>query len=532
MRHGFTLVWVGWQFDVPEPPERLRLYPAYATAGKQPVRGLVRADHVFPEDARTLHLGNRGHQAYPVADEDDPRNVLTVRDTRLDARRVIPRERWSFAREEDGRVIPDRRYVYLADGFEKGRIYEVVYVAEEPAVVGLGMTAIRDAVSYLRRDPMSPTPEIRQTLGFGISQTGRFLRTFLYQGFNADTRGRPVFDGVWAHTAGAGRGSFNHRFGQPSRDAHPHSAFFYPTDIYPFTGAVQRDPETGLEDGLLRLLRGTPAMPRVFFTNSGYEYWGRAAGLIHTSLDGTADVPPGPEVRIYNFASTQHFVDRFPPRPSDTRYAANPANFLWNLRALLLAMNGWISDGTEPPPSRYPRIDAGTLVPADAVAFPAIPGVEVPRRPHEAYRADYGPRFRGEGIVDLQPPALGPAFPTRVAQVDADGNELGGLRLPEVSVPLATYTPWNWRAEEIGAPSELADFRGAFLPFACDEADARAAGDPRQAVTQRYASREEYLGRYALAALEQVEARYLIAEDLPEIIDHARWLWDLACPEP
>lgn len=520
MRRGFTVVWVGWQWDVPDRPGLLRLDPVFVNAGKngEPIEGLVRADHVFAEPAKVLPLAHRNHRGYPVADPDDPRNVVTVRDSRLGERRIIPRSKWSFA--------PDRAHIHLAEGFEPGKIYEAVYVARDPAVVGLGLAAVRDLVSYLKHHQESPAPG-RRALAIGISQTGRFLRHFLYQGFNEDLEGRPALDGVLAQTAGAGRGSFNHRFAQPSRDAHPYSAFFYPTDIFPFTGRTQKDPATGLQDGLLRVLSGTEAMPKVFFTNSGYEYWGRAAGLIHTRVDGEHDVDPQPDVRIYHFAGAQHFVDRFPPRTSSTRYPANPLNMFWALRGLLVALNDWITEGTEPPPSRYPKLEDGTLTSVDGLKFPALPDIQVPRKAHEAYRADYGPRFRTEGIVERQPPELGPAFPVRVPQVDTDGNELGGLRLPEQAVPVATYTPWNWRAEAIGAPGELADFRGSFLPFAATAKQREAAGDLRPSVTERYGSRAAYLGRYTEAAVDLVRQRYLLAEDLPEMIGHAEELWEL-----
>jgi len=535
MRRGFTVVWAAWQWDVPDRPELLRLDPVFVTAsdrtGGEPVEGLIRADHVFSEPAQVLPLAHRNHRAYPVADPDDPRNVLTVRDSRLGERRVIPRSRWSFARLDDkgddgGEVVPDRGHIHLPEGFEPGKIYEAVYVARDPAVVGLGLAAVRDLVSYLKHSPRSPAPG-KRALAVGISQTGRFLRHFLYQGFNEDLEGRPALDGVLAQTAGAGRGSFNHRFGQPSRDAHPYSAFFYPTDIFPFTGRTQKDPATGLEDGLLRVLSDTRAMPKIFFTNTGYEYWGRAAGLIHTRLDGREDVEPLPDVRIYHFAGAQHFVDRFPPEVSGTRHPANPLNFFWALRGLLVALNDWITDGTEPPPSRFPRLADGTLTSLGELKFPAIPGVEVPGKAHEAYRADYGPRFRTEGVVTRQPPELGPAFPVRVPQVDADGNELGGLRLPEQAVPLATYTPWNWRAREIGAADELADFRGAFLPFPATEREREETEDPRPSVEERHANRVAYLGRTTETAVDLVRQRYLLAEDLPEMIDHAEELWAL-----
>lgn len=526
LERGMSLVWLGWQFDVPRRPHLLRLHARWAEA-EPPIRGLVRADHVFAEPSRVFPLAHRDHRPYAVAHPDDARNVLTVRDTRLGERTTIPRDRWRFARiEGDGRVVADRRFVHYADGFVPGKIYELVYVADRPAVVGLGMAAMRDFASFMKHDESSPIAG-RRVLGVGISQTGRFLRTFLYQGFNRDLEGRPAFDGLLVHTAGAGRGSFNHRFAQPSRDAHPFSAFLYPTDIFPFTGRSQHDPETSLREGLLENPAVDSAnLPKVFFTNTGYEYWGRAASLIHTAIDGRADVPLLDHVRAFHFAGGQHFVDRFPPSTVGTAYPANPANFFFLLRALLVRLDDWVAGHRTPPASRIPRLADDTLTSPDALRFPSIPGVRVPERAHEAYRVDYGPKFRDRGIVEIEPPEVGRAFPTLVPQVDADGNELGGIRLPQIAVPVATYTPWNFRAAETGAPDELADFRGSFLPFAADT-ESRAAGDPRPSIAERYPSRDAYLGAYAHVTRQLMADGLLLAEDFPELFDIGIALWDL-----
>ena len=533
LSRGFTLVWLGWQWDVPERDGLLRLHTVFVDDPS--VEGMVRADHVFPSTERALDLGNRNHIAYPVADSLDPRNQLTVRSSRLAQRRVIPRDSWQFARADaSGKPVSDPRSIFLEDveGFVPGLIYEAVYAARNPAISGLGFAAMRDFAAYCKHDPSSPVRGER-ALAMGISQTGRFLRTFLYQGFNRDLEGRSAFDGMLIHTAGAGRGSFNHRFAQASRDAHPFSAFFYPTDIFPFSDRAQTDAETDTTDGLLdnpRVDRET--LPRIFMTNTGYEYWGRAAGLIHSAVDGRSDVAPGNSVRLYHFAGTQHFVDAFPPRPAGTRYPGNPADFLPLLRSLLLQLEGWVESGHEPPPSRIPRLADGTLTLISDYRFPDVPAVEVPVRAHEAYRMDYGPRFRTQGIVDEQPPRVGRAFPQLVPQVDADGNELGGVRLPEVAVPLATYTSWNWRSDEIGAPGELADFRGAFLPLPRDVAERESAGDPRRSIAERYADREQYLGRYAETALELIDDGFLLEEDLAYVLERARQLWSELASSP
>ena len=521
LEEGFTLAWIGWQFDVPDRDDLLRVDVVPATAGGR-LEGLVRADHVFEEASDLFELGHVGHRAYLPTAADDERHRLTSRSARLGPRKVIPRESWSFRfpDEEAGHGLAVR----FEGGFEKGKIYELVYASADPVVVGVGLAALRDGAAWLRDNEDSPVA-VERVLAMGISQTGRLLRHFLFQGFNLLPGGGMAFDGVIAHTAGAGRGSFNHRFAQPSRDAHRFRAFLYPTDVYPFSDLPQRDPETGLEEGLLDRLRRNDAVPKIFFTNTGYEYWGRNAALIHTFLDGSRDLELGPEVRSYHFASTQHFVEPFPPRPVATRHPGNPVDFLWSLRALLLAMDSWITDGEAPPQSRLPRLADSSLVALEDYRFPEIPGVEIPSIAHGTWRLDFGPRFRSEGIVDHQPPRVGAPFPILVPQADADGNESAGIRLPQIEVPLATYTPWNFRSEEIGAPHELANFRGAYLPFAVTEAERRRAGDQRPSLEERYASRDEYLGRYARAAMDLAKDGFLLPRDLSGMLSQAEDCW-------
>ena len=427
MQQGYTLVWLGWQWDPPEQAGLMRLYSPRVRG----VKGLVRAEFI-PTTKTTSHLlSDRDHIPYLVADPNDPSARLMVRDRVESPRRVIPREQWKFS--------ADRGHVEMAAGFEPHRIYEVVYTAEDPVLVGLGPAAVRDFFSHLKHGgAASAVPGIRRAYAFGTSQSGRFLRTFLYYGFNQDETGRQVFDGVMAHVAGGGRGSFNHRFAQPSRDAHPFLNTFYPTDIFPFTDGEQTDPETGLTDGLLARAQKSGTAPRIFHTNSSYEYWGRAASLIHTTVDGRADAPIPENSRIYLFAGAQHGPAAFPPTRTIGQQLNNPNDFRWAMRALLVAMERWVSEGVAPPPSVYPQVAKDTLVAPEAVQFPKIPGVTFSTRIHKAYRADYGPQWKS-GIVTREPPQIGKAFPMLVSQVDRDGNEVAGLKMPELAVALATY---------------------------------------------------------------------------------------------
>ncbi|NNF26596.1 MAG: hypothetical protein HKN73_05140 [Gemmatimonadetes bacterium] len=536
MRQGLTLIWVGWQPDVPDREGLLRLViPAVRDASGADIEGLVRADWTLDEAAETLGLGHRGHRPYPVADPEDPDNVLTVRDGRDEPREVIPRESWRFLTSVPG-TDPDR--IGLQEGFEPGRIYELVYRAKDPWVMGLGLAALRDVASYVKYDLESEFPA-RQAVGFGVSQTGRFLRHFLYQGFNVDEAGLQAFDGMLIHTAGAGRGSFNHRFAQPSRDAHRYSAFFYPTDLFPFSSRPQEDPVSGRTGGLLE---ETPEehRPLTFFTNTGYEYWGRAASLIHTTVDGTEDMEPLASERIYHLAGGQHSVGGFPPDsamriPGSQGFVGNPLDFFVALRALALRLVAWVADDEDPPSSRYPRLAEGTLVPVPGLAFPDLPGLDRPRVAHVAYRADYGRRFETLGIVERQPPDLGPAFPALVPQVDGLGNELGGVRLLELRVPVATYAPWSLRLGMPGGVDELRDFTGTWIPFAPSDGVAGALGDPRPSVAAAYGSKDDYMKRARAAARDLVLEGFLLSEDVPRALARAEELWDwvaASAPEP
>jgi hypothetical protein len=519
MRLNLTLIWVGWQFDVPPQPGLLRLRAPIARGADGPIEGLVRSDWTVEHATATLPLAHRNHVAYPVADPAHSDNVLTVRSSRLGAREIVPRDRWR---------VSDPTHVTLDGGFQRGKIYELVYRARDPVVVGIGLAAIRDVVSWARYDARSEFP-VSAAIAAGISQSGRFLRHFLYQGFNTDEAGRKVFDGMLVHTAGAGRGSFNHRFAQPSRDAHRFSAFFYPTDLFPFTTRTQTDPETGIADGLLARSAEHPAQrPKIFFTNTGYEYWGRAASLIHTSPDGRVDVPPLPNERIYHLAGGQHFIGTFPPPASERAgqsYRGNPLDFLFTLRALLVRLVEWVADDRTPPPSAYPTLAAGTLVPVSALKLPPIPDVTPPSVIHEAYRVDYGPRWAA-GIITREPPGIGAPFPTRVSQVDADGNEVAGIRGVELLVPLATYLPWQLRGGRGSDAAELVDFLGTYVPLPRTEAERQRWGDGRSSIAQRYADKQAYLAAAGRAADSLGAAGLLLPQDVRAVVERAGQHWD------
>jgi len=534
LRKGFTIVSLGWQWDA-DGADALRLFAPIAKDHGKSITGMLRGD-LMPSKVMTeiplghLIMGNIGGVEYPVSAPEDPRNVLTVRDSRDAARTAISRSEWQFAQTVDGKLVPSDRHIHLNGGFQPGKIYEYIYVVADPVVAGTGFAAVRDFASYAKHTPDAVAPAAR-VYAEGISQNGRFLRDFLYQGFNADEEGRMALDGVLAHVAGAGRGSFNYRFAQPSRDAQPTSSVFFPTDIFPFTDQPEKDPVTGETGGLLDRAKADHVVPRIFLSNTSYEYWGRACALIHTSADGEHDATISPDVRIYHFTGLQHFSGPFPPEKGTGDLLGQepqsplPIRYFW--RAMIENMDAWVRSGVLPPPSSYPKISDGTLVPLVQYAFPAIPGVNKPHEANSGYRLDFGPNWR-DGILSVQPPQVGKPFPALVPQVDADGNERDGVRVPELSAPLATYASWNLRDPSIGAPDQRVSFEASYLPFPKTAAERQRKGDPRRAIEERYPSREEYLAQFTNALDELVKEHWILPEDRAAVLHRGEQEWDEA----
>jgi hypothetical protein len=504
LEQGFTLVWVGWEVDLPPTPGLLHIDSPIATNNGKTITGLVRSEWVGNQRVTTIPLGDRAELGYSVADPKDPANKIFVRDTVYGERRLIARDEWTFA---------DPTHVTMSGGFEPGKIYEVVYLAKDPVLVGLGPTAVRDTVSYLKYGGVDTSiddfhKDIQRTLGFGISQSGRFLRTFLYDGFNQDEKDRRVFDGVWANIAGAGRGGFNARFAQPSRDGNPFFNILYPVDIPPFSD----------EGGLLANAIRSNTVPKIFYTNGSYEYWGRAASLIHTTPDGKQDIPPSKDTRIYFFPGSQHGTGSLPPRAIEAQNPGNTNDYRASMRALLIAMQAWLKDGQQPPASVYPRIAKDELATVGAYAFPKIPGVAVPHSNRGGFRLDFS----------VEPPKLGPPFPTFVPQVNSDGNEISGIHMPEIQVPLASYTGWNLRSPKIGAPDQLYTQAGSWIPFPVNKTERQNRKDPRASIEERYASKNDYLEKITVAAQQLVQDHFLLDRDIPLLRNRAAQEWDYA----
>jgi hypothetical protein len=474
-------------------------------------------------------LSDRGHVPYPAADPDEADAVLTVRDQPDGPATTIPRARWRFARVEAGHVVPDRGHIHMDGGFEAGRLYQVTYTAEGAPVQGLAMAALREAVSWLKHGGAAegnPAPgRLRWAYAYGRSQTGRLLRTFVYEDLNQDEQGREALDGIIANVPGGMRGEFNQRFGQHSKDRNNMMAH-----LFPFTDQPSMDPDTGAKDALHARLDARGSRLRVFYTNTSAEYHRGDASLIHTDPDGQRDAALGPYTRVYHFAGTEHGLGIWPPGDTQTAPAdpTGPVERSQNLRgvvdyapllrACLVHLDRWAVDGVEPPASRHPRLADGTAVAPERLAatFARIPAARYPRHNPKPRRLDWA----------TMPPAPGRAFGSLVSAVDADGNETGGIVLPELAVPLAAHTGWNLRHPDIGGAEQLLVFAGATIPLARNRAEREATGDPRLSVAERYPSREAYLDRVRQAALALVREGYLLEGDVPLSVAAGARFWD------
>jgi hypothetical protein len=417
----------------------------------------------------------------------------------------------------------------MGKGFEPGKVYRCIYTTATAPVVGLGIAAVRDLISHLRYSDTADNPgagDIQHALAFGSSQSGRFLRHMLYLAMNQDERDRKVFDGMIAHIAGGRRGEFNQRFGQPSNLLESSAG-----SVFPFTDIDQTDPETGQTDGLLSRLTARAKVPKIFLTNTSSEYWGGHAALTHVDSTGTKDIRPSDSVRIYHFSSTQHNAGVLPLGHTQDTGARGLRPFNWVdwrplMRAAVDNLDAWVTKGTMPPASKHARLDDGTAVPSEALksVFNAFPGFGFPDHLRHVTRFDFGP---SEGITEHLPPVTGKPYPALVPNVDADGNDVAGIRLPDVAVPLATATGWNLRHPDTGGPGETHKTMGSTVPFAFTRQERQDASDPRPSVEERYASKDDYLDRVEGVARDLVSEGYLLDEDVPRVGQMAADRYDL-----
>jgi hypothetical protein len=513
LQRGFALVRVGWESD-PEAEENaiVATLPVAGNPDGSPIVGRAVEEAIFDDRGRvsTLRL------SYPAASLDPARAALTVRRDQAEARATPSDLRWRYV---DERTISIERPA----GYDAGAIYEFTYDAKDPVVAGLGFAAVRDVVSFLRYDstdasghtnPLASPQLPVVTLSIGTSQGGRMLRDFLYLGFNEDVRNRIVFDGMHQDGAGSLKTFTNYAFAQPDRWQRQHEDHAYPGDQFPFTYRTSRDPEGARIGGLFERCARTSTCPRIVHTDSESELWQARSSLVFTDGRGADTVLPD-NVRVYVIAGTQHGGGagvHAPPAPDRPicEYPENPLPVRDIRMALTIVLYEWLADGRAPPPSRYPTLAGGGLVPAAETGFPAIPGVR------------YDARVNPLRVLDYRtiPPTEGGEYPVLVAKVDADGNMNDGIRHPDLLVPLGTYTGWNVRRDGFAAGNSCGGV-GSFFPFARTRAEREASGDPRLSLEERYGNHAAYARAVARVAIDLVGERLLLRADAEEIITQA-----------
>jgi hypothetical protein len=506
-RMGYTIVWSGWDPAAPRGNNGMSMKPVVATNGGAAIVRVIRDELV---GGTRSPLRETFRLSYEAATLDQARAKLTVRRGETDARREIPAAGWAYVNASEIQLLP------YGTKPEPGSLYEFHYPAQNPRVLGIGMAATRDLISFLRYEPADAKgtanparPGIKSTLAFGVSQSGRFLRDYVHDGFNQDEAARKVFDGMLAHTAGIGGVFLNHEFGQPNRTGTQHEDHTFPENAFPFSTARMTDPVTGQTGGLFR---NDGFDPLWMETNTSTEYWQKGASLLVTDPLGARDVELPPNARGYLLAGTQHGAGAW--MTSTLGSCVNPRNPhspTPALRALLVALDAWV-DGKPPPDSRTPRIKDATFTTPDQLKFPAIPGIQIARRVNEI------------GVLkDWVKPEMDMSKPYRplVTQVDADGNEIAGIRLPEIAVPLATHTGWNYYRAPY-PEGELCDRDGTYVPFAAKRADREPKGDPRLSLEERYGDHATYVKRFEQAANQLVTERLLLREDAERLIARAK----------
>jgi alpha/beta hydrolase family protein len=486
---GYTLAWVGWQADRTA-GDGLRLRAPVVPG----VTGLSREEFLFEHDKSPVEA----RLSYPAATDDGA--TLSVRARPGDERQHPEGLRLRF-------LDPERVEITRPPGgFDAGALYELVYTARDPVAAGMGLAAIRDVAAFLRAGGGGATPALDRAVLHGVSQSGRLVRDFLHQGFNEDeiVGWRPVFEAMLPHIPGARRTFTNARWAQPGRNPTAHGDRLYPANQFPFAYEESTDHFTGRTDGLLRRCRESGTCPKIIQADTEYEFFGAHASLTATDTRG-GPLPLPSEVRAYLISGHPHFApaDATPGRRPECALPTNPLHAGAPLRALLVALEAWMRDGTAPPGSRFPSAgEGGGLFPPAAGLYPAIPAV--PWR---------GAHAAAELVDDsVMPPAVRGTYPVLLPRVDADGNAAVGLRLPVLAAPRATYLGWNPRAEGF-APGAPCTNQGAVVPFAATRAERLAANDPRASVEERYPTPGDYAEEVRAAAEALVRDRLLLPAD-------------------
>ena len=509
---GFAVVQVGWQGDLTATDENIVPFLPIATyANGASIVGPAVEEFIF-NDEETVSEASLTYAATALM---PALATFSVRARQGALRIPIEEPTWSFTSER-------RIRINRPSGFDGGAIYDFLYLAKDPIVMGLGFAATRDVISFLRYEitdsegnpnPLMSVGLPNAAISLGISQSGRFLRDMLYQGFNEDVGGRIVFDGMHPNIAGSRKTFTNYQFGQPGRWQKQHEDHFYPGDQFPFTYATVSDANSRRTDGLLVKCSASNTCPRIIHSDGEAEIWQARSSLIVTSPSGEhLDLPDN--VRAYLVAGTRHGGGRGvhveSPRAGICQNLNSPIPMAQIRRALTVALYEWIVDGTEPPPSRFPSVPLGTLVPPTSVGFPSIPDV--------TFTGSFNPLRRNN--FDTAPPMQGGRYVVLAGRVDLDGNMLAGIRHPNLSVPIGTYTGWNLRREGYAEGAQCAG-AGSFIPFASDRAERQASGDPRLSIEERYPTHDEYVSAVAQAAERLVQERLLLQRDADVIVERA-----------
>jgi len=510
MREGYTLVAVGWEFEVRKNTDKNRvgLNAPIATDNGKSITGWVNPWFIPDKASESYDYTSEYNQTvYPPLDPKNQDYRLTFREGWVAMQHLIPRGDWQFGRTENGQMKFDPNWLTVKGGFKAGMTYQLTYESKDPPVAGLGFAAIRDLASAIKNNS-DAIVHARYVYTYGASQVGRYERQMVYEGFTTDEQGRQAIDALIIHTGGTSFGSFNQRF------ALPNELGSFTQTVFPIRYEITTDPVTGKRDGLsARIPAGQD--PKIFFVDTGSEYWdrGRVAALRHLSMDGLEDLPDPPNARIFTIAGAKHGPGSWPPADSNAQpLKVNPNDYRWAQRALLVALDRWVRLGVDPPSSRHPQLSDGTLVSHSDIKYPNLPTVQWPYHVPGGYRADL--------------PGVFSVLPFIVPQVDSDGNDIGGIRLPEQAVPLGTYTDWAFRSEQTGAPETLVAMAGSYIPFAKTRGDRDRSHDPRLSVEERYGTRAEYMHRVEEAANRLVRERYLLQEDVKSIVDAAGQHWD------
>jgi len=531
-REGYTLVDNGWEGDVTTGLQ-IRLPTARHRDGSE-IRGRVRAEYIFGSPASTIDVTEP--PAYEAVSTDNAGATLTRRVHQHDPKELIPNMQWAFADCTSAPFpgVPDPKKVCLQGGFDTNYIYELLYTAKNPMVMGLGFAATRDFVSFLRSgnhgDLVNPLGDgIENAIIYGSSQSGRWIRTFIQLGFNEDEKRRQVFEGAIPHKA-SNRGAFNIRFAQATRlSGTQHTEAQYPGAESPQTWDVSFDPLSGIRAGQLERCRRSHTCPKIIHTNTDTEWWQADMSLNTTDSFGRHDVSIPHEVRIYQLAGTQHGGGNplqqppavLPTFPAACQLRSNSNPFIHAQRALLVALRDWVVSGKKPPESTYSSIGRGSLVKQSEILIPYVPATNftVSGVTNQKVYLDRGLRFDVEDVSGImaEPPIPGRAYTVLLPQVDADGNPIDGLRNTNVQVPLGTYTGWNIRKPGF-SEGDSCDLTGGFIPFFKTKAEREAAGDPRLSLEERYPTHDDYVAKVTAAANDLVSKRLLLPEDRDSII--------------